>query len=81
MSIDKGGNRSACTFDEAALLEHKVLPTAKRWMKEELIGSPLFEHGRHTVEFWHAQDDDDIRGRFAELRADHERRNGPKRFD
>lgn len=71
MTASKTGDRDALTYDERAILEHKVLPTAKQWMKENPIGSTLFDHGRQTVEFWRAQDDDDIRDRFAHMQNKH----------
>lgn len=42
------GDRRALTFDERELLETKILPTARRWLK--IPG--LADHGKQTLRFW-----------------------------
>ena len=41
------GNRSGLSASDLALLENKILPTARKW-----IGTGLHEQGRKTLEFW-----------------------------
>ena len=42
------GDKNMLTAAELALLETKILPTARRWLS--IPG--LAEHGRKTLEFW-----------------------------
>jgi hypothetical protein len=43
------GNRDSLSRDEMDILENKVLPTARRWVRE-IPG--LAAHGRQTLEYW-----------------------------
>lgn len=53
MSFDgfqpQNGNRNALSRDELYLLEDKVLPTARRWVRD-IPG--LAAHGRQTLAYW-----------------------------
>ncbi|MEO9633085.1 MAG: hypothetical protein ABJG14_21915 [Sulfitobacter sp.] len=42
------GDRSSLTFDQLDLLENKVLPTARRWLR---IPS-LADHAKQTLAYW-----------------------------
>lgn len=42
------GDRSALSYDGRQLLEEKVLPTAKRWLRDPA----LRQSGKSTLEFW-----------------------------
>lgn len=43
------GDRTSLTLDEHILLEQKVLPTARRWVRD-IPG--LADHGRQTLAYW-----------------------------
>lgn len=43
------GARDALTHDQLILLEDKILPTARRWVRE-IPG--LAEHGKQTLAYW-----------------------------
>ena len=63
--------RAQLSVDQIFLLDgdgdkEGTLPRAKRWMRDNPIGSNLFEHGRSHVEYWEAQTDADIHRRYSE---------------
>ena len=43
------GSRVGLSFDQLDLLENKVLPTARKWVRE---GSAMADHGRQTLAYW-----------------------------
>lgn len=51
-AVDEGGaargDKTKLTFDERALLETKILPTARRWLNDPA----LRDHGEQTLAFW-----------------------------
>lgn len=46
------GNPAKLTFDERAVLEDKILPTARKWVAEYPVGSTLHGHGVETLGYW-----------------------------
>ena len=51
-SQNQKGDRSKLSFDQRALLDDQIIPTARRWLK--IPG--LAEHGRKTLEYWGESD-------------------------
>lgn len=45
----QNGDRSTLNIDQLQLLEDKVLPTARKWVRE---GGGLADHGRQTLAYW-----------------------------
>jgi len=43
------GDRNRLTFDQLQLLEDKISPTARRWVRD-IPG--LADHGRRTLAYW-----------------------------
>lgn len=50
MSAQNGGDRRALTSLELITLDEKVLPTARRWLREQ---PQLAQHAVNTLGFWH----------------------------
>lgn len=48
----KAGNRLSLAAQETDILLNKVLPTARRWTQEYPEGTPLWRHGKQTLEYW-----------------------------
>ena len=48
----KAASRMALSAQETDILLNKVLPTARRWAKEYPEGTPLWRHGKQTLEYW-----------------------------
>lgn len=46
------GDRSRLTFDQLQMLEEKVLPTAREWVRGN---SALADHRRQTLAYWGEQ--------------------------
>lgn len=45
-------SRDDLTGSQINALETKVLPTARRWVREYPDGDSLHEHGKKTLEYW-----------------------------
>ena len=45
----QNGDRTSLNIDQLQLLEDKVLPTARKWVRG---GGALADHGRRTLEYW-----------------------------
>jgi hypothetical protein len=48
----KSGDRKLLPAHERETLEAKVLPKARQWVREYPEHSPLWVHGKHTLEYW-----------------------------
>ena len=48
----KLGSREKLTSSEVHTLETRVLPTARRWVKEYPKGSQLYEAAADTLAYW-----------------------------
>ena len=46
------GDRDGLNMDEQFNLIEKVLPTAKRWVRDFPPRHPLYEHGMATLNYW-----------------------------
>lgn len=45
-------SRDDLTSSDRHTLETRVLPTARKWVKENPKGHPLYEHGAQTLDYW-----------------------------